>query len=129
MRSLVQPTQFLAFTGKLPIPPTDVGRTAPADLAIRPLRAITLTMDNYGHLFPGQEADAVDPLRQMLADDPTTPEALRAMGTVKIETPPRASIWVDSLRGDPDRCELQRLLRRGGIYERVGFVEEKWFSH
>ena len=40
---------------------------------------ITLTMDAYAHLFPGQEADAVAQMRQMLADD--TPEELRATGT------------------------------------------------
>ena len=44
-------------------------------------QSITLTMDTYGHLFPGQEADAVGRLRQMLADDPTPPDALRATGT------------------------------------------------
>ena len=42
---------------------------------------ITLTMDTYGHLFPGQEADAVDRLRHMLVDDRSTPESLRATGT------------------------------------------------
>ena len=40
---------------------------------------ITLAMDTYGHLFPGQEADAVANMRQMLIDD--TPEELRATGT------------------------------------------------
>ena len=44
-------------------------------------QSITLTMDTYGHLFPGQEADAVGPLRQMLVDHQTAPEALRATGT------------------------------------------------
>jgi integrase len=29
--------------------------------------SITLTMDTYGHLFPGQEADAVAKLRDILA--------------------------------------------------------------
>ena len=28
--------------------------------------SITLTMDTYGHLFPGQEADAVAKLRNIL---------------------------------------------------------------
>jgi integrase len=41
-------------------------------------QSITLTMDTYGHLFPGQEADAVAQMRQMLVDPP---EALRATGT------------------------------------------------
>jgi len=39
---------------------------------------ITLTMDTYGHLFPGQEADAVAGMRDVLF---TLPEALRATGT------------------------------------------------
>ena len=39
---------------------------------------ITLTMDCYGHLFPGQEAETVARLPAMLAD---APEALRATGT------------------------------------------------
>ena len=41
-------------------------------------QSITLTMDTYGHLFPGQEADAVGRMREMLVDPP---EALRATGT------------------------------------------------
>ena len=41
-------------------------------------QSITLTMDTYGHLFPGQEAEAVDRLGQMLLDPP---EILRATGT------------------------------------------------
>ena len=40
---------------------------------------ITLTMDTYGHLFPGQEADAVAQMRRMLTD--YTLEELRATGT------------------------------------------------
>ena len=39
---------------------------------------ITLTMDDYGHLFPGQEAETVARLPEMLGDGP---EALRATGT------------------------------------------------
>ena len=38
----------------------------------------TLTMDTYGHLFPGQEADAIAGMRVMLTGPPTT---LRAAGT------------------------------------------------
>ena len=44
-------------------------------------QSITLTIDTYGHLFPGQEAEAVDQMRQMLVDHQSTPEALRATGT------------------------------------------------
>ena len=40
--------------------------------------SITLTMDPYGHLFPGQEADAVVRLWEMLGDPA---DALRATGT------------------------------------------------
>ena len=39
---------------------------------------IVLTMDTYGHLFPGQEAETVARLPEMLGDGP---EALRATGT------------------------------------------------
>ena len=42
---------------------------------------ITLTMDTYGHLFPGQEADAVAGMRDVLFALPELPEALRATGT------------------------------------------------
>ena len=38
-------------------------------------------MDTYGHLFPDQEADAVDRMRQMLVDHQTAPETLRAIAT------------------------------------------------
>ena len=41
--------------------------------------SITLTMDTYGHLFPGQEADAVARMRDMLSPEP--PAALAATGT------------------------------------------------
>ncbi|MDC0936197.1 site-specific integrase [Pirellulales bacterium] len=46
-------------------------------------QSITLTMDTYGHLFPGQEANAVGRLRSMLtASSDTLPsEVLRATGT------------------------------------------------
>ena len=41
-------------------------------------QSITLTMDTYGHLCPGQEADAVVGMREVLF---VLPEALRATGT------------------------------------------------
>jgi len=44
-------------------------------------QSITLTMDTYGHLFPGQEADAVERMREMLVDQQPIAEALRATGT------------------------------------------------
>ena len=40
--------------------------------------SITLTMDTYGHLFPGQEADTVARFADLME---TGPEALRATGT------------------------------------------------
>ncbi len=42
---------------------------------------ITLTMDTYGHLFPGQETDAVAGMRDVLFALPKLAEALRATGT------------------------------------------------
>ena len=49
--------------------------------------SIILTMDTYGHLFPGAEAEAVARLPNMLAE---TPEARRATGTADARpaTPP-----------------------------------------
>ena len=44
-------------------------------------QSITLTMDTCGHLFPGQEADAVDRMRQMLVDHQPIPDTVRATGT------------------------------------------------
>jgi len=44
-------------------------------------QSITLTMDTYGHLFPGQEADAVCRLFQLLTDHPSESATLRATGT------------------------------------------------
>ena len=55
-----------------------------ADWSILPIQAImrhssiTLTMDTYGHLFPGQEADTVARLPGMLGNGQ---KALRATGT------------------------------------------------
>ena len=45
--------------------------------------SITLTMDTYGHLFPGQEADAIAKVQDLI----TAPlEALRATGTDDVGT-------------------------------------------
>jgi hypothetical protein len=47
--------------------------------------SITLTMDTYGHLFPGQEAETVGRFPSMLSQQ--LDEALRATGTdVEVET-------------------------------------------
>jgi hypothetical protein len=40
--------------------------------------SITLTMDTYGHLFPGQEIDAVSRMRDLMIGPP---ESLKATGT------------------------------------------------
>ncbi len=41
-------------------------------------QAITLTMDTYGHLFPGQEAEAISRMRQLLG---TPRDSMEATGT------------------------------------------------
>jgi len=46
--------------------------------------SITLTMDTYGHLFPGQEANAVANMPSILGSGSDAPEALRATGTDSI---------------------------------------------
>lgn len=38
-------------------------------------QSITLTMDTYGHLFPGQEADAVARMRELLTTPSADPQA------------------------------------------------------
>ena len=43
--------------------------------------AITLTMDTYGHLFPGQDAAAVAALPSMMNGPLDAPEEQRATGT------------------------------------------------
>ena len=42
---------------------------------------ISLTMDTYGHLFPGQEADAANKLSQIITDVPTLLEATGTDGS------------------------------------------------
>jgi len=43
--------------------------------------SITLTMDAYGHLFPGQEAEAAIGMANLLAEQTTEPNAALATGT------------------------------------------------
>ena len=43
--------------------------------------SITLTMDTHGHLFPGQDAEAVASLPDILGGDIDAPEVQRATGT------------------------------------------------
>mgnify|MGYP001364023985 CR=1 FL=1 len=44
-------------------------------------QSITLTMDTYGHLFPGQEADAVARMSQILVERPSEAKVLRSTRT------------------------------------------------
>lgn len=43
--------------------------------------SITLTMDTYGHLFPGQEAETVARFPSMMGEQP---QELRATGTCNV---------------------------------------------
>ena len=74
----------------------------------RVISTITLTMDTYGHLFPGQEADAVDRLRHMLVDDRSTPQSLRQreLPTGLIRTRNLRCSWRSSQ--DAKRCDRLR---------------------
>ena len=77
-------------------------------------QSITLTMDTYGHLFPGQEADAVAQLRDLLVDH----EALRATGT--------DSHAADSQQGAQRAgCETRRSAATGYDRQSVGQAEQK----
>ncbi len=49
--------------------------------SVRRHSTITLTMDAYGHLFPGQETETVARLPMMMGDEP---EALRTTGTADV---------------------------------------------
>jgi hypothetical protein len=67
--------------------------------------AITLTMDTYGHLFPGQEADTVARLPITLGD---RREALWATGTYGAEAVPHGteksrSTWRSRCGAKPSR--------------------------
>ncbi len=81
---------------------------------------ITLTMDTYGHLFPGQEADAVARMRDILTA-PT--EALRATGTddvaVKAPSGERACAAVGTRNGAKQKsgCEAVRNVGQAGFPE------------
>ena len=67
-------------------------------------QSITLTLDTYGHLFPGEEADAVGRMREMLF---APPEALRATGTdnAAADTPRGAQ---DAKRGERMRLNATK---------------------
>lgn len=68
---------------------------------------IRMTMDTYGHLFPGEEASAVHHLGEILAEKP---EALKATGTDDLAvdgTDPGTHM------GQHSACETVRLPERG----------------
>ena len=65
--------------------------------------SIVLTMDNYGHLFPGQDAEAVASLPDILGDDVDAHEAQRATGT----DGRTAEVARGQMRGQSDRKTLQ----------------------
>ena len=70
-------------------------------------QSITLTMDTYGHLFPGQEADAVERMRQMLVDHQSSPEALRATGTDNRAQQLAQQLGRETRRPAAKRCERE----------------------
>ncbi len=63
-------------------------------------QAITLTMDTYGHLFPGQEAEAIVQMRTLLGTPPEIAERMQATGTD------------DAVAGDTDKA--QRMAQQSG---------------
>ncbi len=63
--------------------------------------SITLTMDTYGHLIPGQEAETVARLSNLLGTD--QPQALRATGTT------------DAMADDSDKPSEKRSRRRSNF--------------
>jgi hypothetical protein len=78
--------------------------------------SITLTMDTYGHLFPGQEVDAVAQMQTLLADPVTQPEVLRATGTDDLRVDGQRTAQRQAQRAKRDdrlRCRA-RMPKRGG---------------
>ena len=79
---------------------------------------ITLTMDTYGHLFPGQEADTVARLPRMLA---AAPEALRATGTD--DATAKGQQLGQQLTGETSTQRASGGKSRGGVGGRDDFPE------
>ena len=76
---------------------------------------IVLTMDTYGHLFPGQEADTVARLPDMLAVEPA---ALQATGTddqAALSATQRAAHCAARRGREPANFGERRRGRRNGI--------------
>jgi hypothetical protein len=84
--------------------------------------SITLTMDTYGHTFPGQEADAVVNIPSILGEGAATAEVLRATGTdallpANCQQSPGKSIQGMANHGERPECisginERQKVLSR-----------------
>ncbi len=70
---------------------------------------ITLTMDTYGHLFPGQEADTVARLPDLMSDP--QPEAVRATGTYDQTAQPPAGRAAHAQRAEGGN--RQNVAKRG----------------
>lgn len=71
--------------------------------SVMPHSTITLTMDTYGHLFPGQDAATVARFPRMVASEPA---ALRATGTEGAANGPFPQRVDGSGRQTPGRREL-----------------------
>jgi len=82
--------------------------------------AITLTMDTYGHLFPGQDAEAVASLPDIMGDGSDTPDAQRATGT----DGQTADVSWGQMRGQYNRKTLQDAAGSGELDE-VGLNESE----
>jgi len=72
-------------------------------------QSITLTMDTYGHRFPGQEADAVGRMRELLI---APPEALRATGTDNATADTPNGAQRQAQRAKPDKVVRWDAMKR-----------------
>ena len=52
---------------------------------------ITLTMDTYGHLFPGQESETVNKLQSVFLETPTAEKATGTDALISISAPKSAA--------------------------------------
>jgi len=73
--------------------------------------AITLTMDTYGHLFPGSEADAIGRLGDMMGDAPDTLQATgtdaASVASSSIALQQAQQSGRETVRRDAMRCESE----------------------
>ena len=93
--------------------------------------SITLTMDTYGHLFPGQEADAVGRLRDFLGvpladallatgtDDQPQELPQSALQQSERETVPEGAKQCPNASGGPENDTSPQVLRITGLCERI----------